>query len=94
MRRIILVLMFLPAPAFADATEDNVRKAIIQMGTAHLCAPIMDDSGPYEWTRRNLIDLVGDEHAEELIAVMQDQDRDPGPLNERMCRNMTKNYRD
>lgn len=94
MRWIVLISLFLAAPAHAEPAEEDVKKAIVQLGTAHLCAPIMSDEAPYEWAKGNLIDLVGSERANELISVMLEQDRDPGPLTERMCRNLTKNYRD
>lgn len=94
MRRIILFALLLAAPAHAEPSEDDIKKAIVQTGTAHLCAPIINDDSPYEWAKQKLIELVGSDRAEELIAVLLQQDRDPGPLDERMCHNLTKNYRD
>lgn len=94
MRRLVLIGLFFVGQAHAEPSDDDMKKAIFQLGTAHLCAPIMKDNAPYEWAKQNLIDLAGSEQASKLINVMIQQDRDPGPLTAPMCRNLTKNYRD
>lgn len=92
MRAVILVVM-MAGMAAADEAETSVKTAIFRLTTAYQCATIINDDQPYDWAKRNAVELVGETKATEMIAYVESQDRDGTSLNEKFCRNMLKNYR-
>lgn len=93
MRWIVLISLFLAVPAHAEPAEEDVRKAIFRLTTAYQCASIMDDYGPYKWAKEDAAQIVGDDKTADMIAYVEAQSREGSPLTERMCRNLTKNYK-
>lgn len=93
MRRIALIGLVLATSASAEPSEEDVKKAIFRLTTAYQCAPIIDDYSPYNWAKGHAAQLVGNDKAAEMVAYVEAQGREGSPLNEKMCRNMTKNYR-
>lgn len=94
MRWLVLSLLLLAGSAHGQPADRDVKKAIFQLGTARLCSTVLNDEAPYEWAKQNLVELVGPDKAAKLIDVMMAQNQDPTPLDEKTCRNMTKNFHD
>lgn len=92
MRAVILLAMMAGAAA-ADEAETSVKTAIFRLTTAYQCATIINDDQPYNWAKRNAVELVGEAKAAEMISYVESQARDGGSLNEKFCRNMTAKFK-
>jgi len=94
MRWLVSTLCLWSAVAHAEPSDGDVKKAIFRLTTAYQCGPILKDLAPYAWAKKEASRLVGDKKSVEMIAYVEAQSREGSPLNEKSCRNMTKNFHD
>lgn len=97
MRALILLAMMV-GTAVADEREEAIKKTSVRLTLAYQCAAITGDNGPYEWAKKdaatNLATAgVTTPALEGLIAKVEEQGTGNTQLNEKLCRNMLKNYR-
>lgn len=91
--RTLILLMMMAGAANADDAEVAIKKTVFRLTTAYQCAAIINDDRPYDWAKRNAVELVGEAKAAEMIAFVESQGTDGSPLNEKFCRNMTAKFK-
>lgn len=95
MRLVLVIGMTIgAAAAHAAGSDDAAEKALTRLAIAHVCAPVLNNSAPFEWAKRHAVGLVGEEKAEALIKIAEQQPPPTNPPPETVCRASTKNFHD